>query len=152
MLFEAGIGIAQGEVDVAATRVRAPELGDKAVFGCRRFRSIQRGKRLVVAIEHPQGGGQGEPEVDLATGPLDGLRQGLEGVEALGEMTDRLDIGRARDRSLSRPPPVGDRRFRHSRLGEMMGEKLGFVSGDLGEAILERRGDAGVQPLAAAAQ
>src|SRR2546422_2890703 len=69
-----------------------------------------------------------------------------EGAPAL-ELLQRLGVGRPSQRTVAGPLPVVHRDERLSPLLEVLRQQLGLMLLDLAEALLERAGNAQVQPL-----
>src|SRR5262245_38630797 len=87
------------------------------------------------------GGGEGLPEgdlhVQLTSGALSSVWQGLEHLQPFREVTDGFHIGRARAGALSRALPVGDGLGTQARLGVVMRQQFGLRLGGLGKARLQ---------------
>ena len=63
---------------------------------------------------------QGDLQGEFLLGALGGVWQSLEQFQSLGEVTDRLYMGRALAGSLPCPLPIRDRLLNQSSLGVMM--------------------------------
>ena len=98
----------------------------------------------MAAIERPA---QRELQVELAPLTLGPVGQALQHLQPLGQVRDRLGHRRARERLLPGLLPVVDRPLGEPRLGAVPGEQLGLRVHRLGEALLQRPDDAGMQLL-----
>ena len=66
---------------------------------------------------------EGRLEVQLLSGALGGVWQGLEQLEPLRQVGDRFHERRALARALARPLPVGDSLRDQARLGVVMRQR-----------------------------
>jgi hypothetical protein len=74
--------------------------------------------------KRPQGVPEPEPEVDRLLEGGTGLREVVEGLEAVLEQLDGLPVGRAPGRLHAGLPAAGRRRLPHPGPGRVMGEEL----------------------------
>ena len=65
-------------------------------------------------------------------------------------MSDRLDIGKARDCDLAGAQPITRRLFRQPRLGQVIGQGFRLGPDEVREGLLDGAGDGGVKLNAAA--
>jgi hypothetical protein len=63
-------------------------------------------------------------EAQFLPSALGGIRKGGERFEPLGEMVDRLQVGRVLDSALPRPMPVGDGPRREAGLGIVVSQEF----------------------------
>ena len=124
--------VAQLAAQLASPGVGAPRL---------RRREAPRGDRRLA---------QRELQAELASLTFGSAGQARQHLQPLGQVRDRLGHRGARERPLPGPLPVVDRLLGEPRLGAVPGEQLGLRLGRLGEALLQRPGDPGVQLAAAA--
>jgi hypothetical protein len=73
--------------------------------------------------------------VQLLLAVLGRVREGSEQLQALREVADRFQIGRARNGALPCPLPVGYRLIRQPCLGVVMGQQFGLGLGGCGKAL-----------------
>ena len=80
------------------------------------------------------------------------VRQTGQHVQPLAQLGDRFRHRRARQRLLTGLQPISDRLFRQPGRRAVLRQQRGLRQHDLRKAVFEGRGNAGVQPLAPAAQ
>ena len=78
---------------------------------------------------------------EFLLGALRSVRQGLEQLQPLGEVTDRFHIGRALAGSLPCLLPVGNGLLDEARLGVVMGQQLRLGLDGLGKLLLQHLGN-----------
>ena len=78
------------------------------------------------------------------------VRQAFKEVQAVSRLRDRLHHARSVPPTGERPLPIHDCLLDQAGLGKMVGKQLGTRLRKVGEPLLERLGDAGVQLLALA--
>ena len=86
-----------------------------------------------------------QPELVLV--PLRRHGETLQHLQPFREVTDGLDVGRAGDRVLAGPLPVGQGLFEAAGQGVMVGQEFGLVCARRRKAVLEeyitpRKGEA----------
>ena len=90
--------------------------------------------RRRVALGEDQWGAEGGVEREFLLRALGSIRQGREQGQRRGQVADGLEIGRACDRALPRPLPVGDGLCGEPRLRVVTGQHLGLRLHEGGKA------------------